>query len=166
MKQTKIFLIILLIFVIGISCGGMLSFFIFSGAEKADAEAKISENPKTLEFVTTHTLCNHVSKYTEKQKQNFSSESDIQKTFPEWTLRSVTNEKIVLDRKLPDFCDKHYFVQLSGKYIVIQTRNGDLKEKLSTSSLSLTEEERTKLKEGLYLNGEQALCAFIEDFTS
>lgn len=166
MKRSHKTLIFLSIFAVGIISGGFLGSFLFSGAKDADAKTQIVEEPRILKFVTTHTLCGHISTYTEEQKQIFNSTEQIQSTFPKWSIRTVTDKEIVLDRQTADYCEHHYFVHLSGKDILIETRDGNLKQRIDTTPLSITDQEMATLTEGIYLNGQDALTAFIEDFTS
>ncbi len=166
MKRSQIILIFLSVFLVGGISGGLLGTFVFSDAKNANSQTKIIEEPRILEFVTTHTLCGHTSTYTEPQKQIFESTEQIQSTFPEWIIRRVTDEKITLERETADYCEYHYFAYLSGNTIFIETRNGDVKKEIDISALSITDQERQSLTDGLYLNGQDALTAFIEDFTS
>ena len=164
-KTNRIYIALLLIS--GIISGVILSFLIFGKMSFAGGQGSKAV-PRKTEFITTHTLCGHESIYAENSdiQAVFSDEQEIKNTFPEWTLNSVSNEKIVLKKSVPNYCPDHFFAYLKDKKIHIETLNGDKKDVLNVAALSFTEEEEKTLTDGIYINGKEMYTAFIEDFTS
>lgn len=124
--------------------------------------------PNKMEFVTMHSLCGHESIYTEScgTQATFSDKDEIKKAFPEWTVISVSDEKIVMKKQTPNYCPNHFYAYLEDKKIHIETLNGDKKDILNVAALKFSEEEEKTLTEGIYINGKEMYTAFIEDFTS
>ena len=166
MKHKKNRILTFLIFSGGALFGACICFFLIFKVYPADRKTTIKEIPRSVEFITTHTLCSHKSTYTETSLKDFSSKEQIKSSFPEWKLDTVTDKKIVLIKDSPDYCDQHYFAYLKDKKIYIDTLNGDKSNVIDVSSFNFTEQEAKTLKDGIYLNGKEMYTAFIEDFSS
>lgn len=163
MTKRKNLLIIAVILLLGIFTG-----FLLGGKFYETAKSSVKATARTTEFITEHTLCGHESTYTEQSKTQaeFSGEEEILNTFPEWELISLTDDKIVLKKKVANYCPDHFFAYLKNKKIHIETLNGDKKDILNVAAFSFTEEEEKTLTDGVYINGKEMYIAFIEDFTS
>ena len=163
-RKTKIFLALFLL--VGILIGVLIC--ILPGGKMSVAGTKQDKSlTKNIEFKTTHTLCGHESIYTEQSpiQMTFSDEEEIKSTFPEWTLVSVSDEKIVLKKQVANYCPEHFFAYLKNKKIYIETLNGDKKDILNVAAFQFTEEEEKTLTDGIYINGKEMYISFVEDFT-
>ncbi len=129
------------------------------------AKLLAERKPYTFEFNTLYSLCGHTDTHTYPNKQAVTDLTEVKNHFPDWRVSQGT-DKITLNRTVKSYCNLHYFAVLSEDTIRITYRDGTLKEEIDARSLSLSEEETAWLKNGVYLDGKEALNAFIEDFNS
>ena len=128
---------------------------------------KMQEENKqyTLKFNTLYTLCGHTETLDYPKKQSFISLKEVENAFPEWHItRNI--DYISLNRTVKNYCPLHYFAILTDNKIRITYRDGTLKEEIDAAPLSLLPDEKRKLSRGVYLDGKEALNAFLEDFDS
>ena len=164
-KKLKAGFLILLSFVFG----GGFGFFsgkIYPKIIPTEQKVTVDENLRSLRFITTHSLCMHETSYEETEQFFSADRNKIKQAFPNWKIVSITDDEVVMQREVPDYCNEHYFVTLKDNELCIETLNGAVLSPIDVSLYNFSDDEYQKLSNGVYLNGKEEYTSFIEDFTS
>lgn len=170
MKHLKVVLI-------GITACILTSFFTFCVTNALLMNKKSSPVNKkekatdiysaSLSFSRVYKKCNHTITDSSSGTTTFSSTEELLNRFPGYKITSGEGEEIVLSSEIDDFCPYHYKAHLTDSEIVIK-RLCD-QEKITSFKIiphTLSSSEKSLLEQGITLNSQKALTAFIEDFTS
>jgi hypothetical protein len=132
-------------------------------------ENKISPNA-ILILKKHYKECNHTTKdYVEIPKElvNLTKEQ-LEQIYKEWTIESFSPNEIVLKREEKGICNEHYVLRevdgVIGIYYVDRNNIETLKEKTGISIKYLPETDRINLRNGIRINGKEALNSILEDF--
>lgn len=139
-----------------------------SKSEPINAQTKIQDLYKSeLTLTQNHKKCGHTVSNTDLGIISYSSPDELLQRYPGYKITSGEGEKIVLTADVDTYCHNHFFAQLVDSEIII-SRLTDNKTTavIKTDILSLSEQEKKLLTEGITLNSAEALTSFIEDFTS
>lgn len=134
-------------------------------------EIKVSPNAIfTLEKI--YNLCG----YTDVQENivpydivNLTKE-EIQEKYPEWTIRSFSEDQIIMYKIVNEKCDEHYVVKEKEGFlaIYIEGENGELtlSELTDISTEYLTDDDKKDLEVGIKIHGDETLEKLLEDYNS
>ena len=154
-------------------CLALLTFGVLVGGSalyKTVMGFKNMQNPKQPEpahycFETTFSLCGHTDKYDYTEEQAVPTLSELKTAFPDWDVH-LNNNRVHLSRTIDKYCNLHYYAHLADQKIKISYRDGTPKDEIDTRNLNLSDAEKMWLEKGVYLDGKEALNAFLEDFDS
>ena len=96
--------------------------------------------------------------------------SDLQTKYTGWQIEEFTEEQVVLSRKIDSNCEDHFVIkEKDGNVFVykeLTLEKTNLLEKIDLNIELLTEEDKTNLKNGIRLYGNEALATWKENYTS
>ncbi|MCG8500652.1 MAG: BofC C-terminal domain-containing protein [Firmicutes bacterium] len=94
----------------------------------------------------------------------------LKEHYPEWKIERFGIDEVILSTDVDEKCLKHYIVkEYNGKigvYYQSALVENPLKQLIDINIQQLRDEDREKLKQGIYVNSDQELAQIIEDFTS
>lgn len=132
-------------------------------------QEKISPNA-SITFNTSYEKCGHTtSKYEEISADLVNkTEGDLKIKYPEYDIAKFSDTQIILQRTEKGNCGEHYRVKDKDGVIIIYEilDSGEEKEYEITdiSTEYLTSTDKINMKNGIDINGKQALNQLIEDF--
>lgn len=98
------------------------------------------------------------------------SKDELQQKYEKWTIKKFEEKEIYLYREIEANCSSHFVVKEdSGKVAVfaqITNNNMQYKETTNIDFDTLREEDKSLIRDGVELYGEDELSSFIEDFES
>lgn len=163
MKTNKNFSLCIALLTLGVLLGGTAIYKTIIGFKSM--QNTNLEQTATYCFETTFSLCGHTDRYVYPKEKPASSLSDVKKAFPEWEI-SEQDSHVFLRRTVKGYCNLHYYAELTDDKIKISYRDGTPMDEIDTQNLNLSDAEKNWLTQGVYLDGKEALNAFLEDFDS
>ena len=163
MKINKQFSLCIALLTFGVLLGGTAIYKTVMGFKSM--QSTNLQQTATYCFETTFSLCGHTDRYVYPKEKAASSLSEVKKAFPEWEISEQDN-RILLTRTLESYCNLHYYAELSDNKIKISYRDGTPMDEIDIQNLNLSDAEKNWLTQGVYLDGKEALNAFLEDFDS
>lgn len=134
-----------------------------SGEEKASPNC-------ILTLKTYYNVCGHLIEKKEniKKTEVNMTEEELKNKFQEWEVQKFTSTEIILYKEVNEFCDEHFLLKEQDGYITIFKLNQDNSaEFFQTTEIPteyLTEEDLTKIKQGITVYTEKELNKTLEDF--
>ncbi len=132
-------------------------------------EEKISPNA-SITLKIYYQKCGHeTSQYLQvPDKLVNKTKEDLQEEYKGWDIEKFSDTEIILRKKEEGECKEHYIVKDNdGKvtiYQILEDGNEEEYEKTNISTEYLTETDKLNMKNGIQINGKQALNQLIEDF--
>lgn len=154
------------------------------GAEKAPEDVKkpkISEQSQgvvlipdaKLIFQTYYEECGHLVTEEKPLRENFigMNKSTIQREYPDWTVITFQEDKVVLKKIQEGLCPEHYFIGIKDGYVALFKGkpgypDAELIEKTDVSVNSLRETDRLMLEKGIEVYGKDQLKKVREGFSN
>lgn len=141
--------------------------------ETSNEDEKISPNCIFI-FKTYYPKCNHIKVekcQVDKTMVNKTKE-ELEALYKDWSVVTFRNDEVLLYKEEEGICNEHYLVkEVDDKVkIYILDENDALKEEERYFEASniiieyLTEEDNTKLKEGIIVYGKDELNKLLEDY--
>ncbi len=131
----------------------------------------VKTSPNTLYvFQTYYQDCKHVTAKTiEIPKEDVNkTEEDLQEKYRDWGIQKFTPTEVIFYQEKEGICEEHYLVKDDNGYISIYTLDilgqATLKEKTEIVTNYLPEADKTRLKEGIQVIGQEKLNATLEDY--
>ncbi len=123
-------------------------------------------------FERNYLQCGH--KTSEKQTATEGivnlTEEELEIVYPQWEIQSFSSNQVILTADIDEKCLKHYIVrEYDGKigvYYQSTIIENPLKQVVDINVSQLREEDRIKLKNGIFVDSDKALAQLIEDFMS
>lgn len=132
-------------------------------------EDKISPNC----FITlkvTYKNCGHQTNEYINVPENLvnKSKDELQEQYSDWDIEEFSDTQIVLAKEEVGECGEHFLVQdRDGNVVVYKILEDGSKKEYEQTDISteyLSESDKLQIKDGIRINGKQALNQFIEDF--
>lgn len=154
----------------------------------ATVEKKENENHIRAEVVTTSTSeiklspnctvtekqyfkgCDHIIKEIKDIPEEWINwtEEQVKEEYKDWKIESITNNEIIVSQEKEGYCGMHYVVREHGDVLGIYTKdeagNETWKDDTDIAVRYLTEEDLSKVQEGINAIGDDQLHSILEDF--
>ena len=96
------------------------------------------------------------------------SREDIEKNYPNWNIEEFNRDKLILSQNIEGFCDEHYVIMSDNNIIEVYKQkekdNMELYKETGISLEYLSKEDIERLKNGIYIYGNEKLNSTLEDF--
>ena len=137
--------------------------------ETTSQEEKISPNC-LLVLKKYYEECNHTIKEYVDIPQDLvnGTEEDLKKEYPYWQIEKYSSSEIILYKEFNSNCGQHFVVKEDeGKitvYKINENNEQEIYEKTEISVEYLSETDKSKISEGIRVNGIEELNQLLEDF--
>lgn len=137
--------------------------------ETISSQNMISPN-STIKKTTYFEICNHENVKIEDIPNELinKGEKDVKEYYKDWIIKSYTPTKIEIEKKINEFCDRHYELKehngVIGIYKIDKLNNKILKKDTHIQTKYLPEIDLTRLNDGIQVVGEEELNSALEDF--
>lgn len=134
-------------------------------------EEKITPNT-TFMLKKHYTDCGHtiIDKAEIPEELVNLNEEELKEKYPKWEIEKFSKEEVVLLKELDSFCGEHYLVtEEDGNvliYMIDEKGSKSLVERTDIAFDYLPESDKTILKNGIYVYGNEELNKIREDFES
>lgn len=188
MRKVVIFFLIVGLFLVSAIAGFVVRSFInFSKDDKeenkivladdsfeksVDTSSKdITVSPNAEVVITEHfQKCGHTKSRREvvpREIVNLNREK-VEEYYKDWNIDEFSTNEIKVSRNCKGICDEHYIIRESNGYISISAKN-DIGEYIFKGLTNipiqyLTEDDISKLEQGIEVVGKENLNKFLEDF--
>lgn len=135
----------------------------------ASEEEKISPNSIFI-FKTYYKECEHIKVEKEIVTETMvnKTKEDLEKIYKNWNIVTFRNDEVLFYKEEEGICGEHYLLkELEGKiaiYIIDDENNLNLYEETEIITNYLPEEDITRIREGIRVNGRQELNEALEDY--
>lgn len=132
-------------------------------------EQKVSPNAIIIAKIY-YTKCGHTitSKMFADEKIVNMTESEIKEYYKDWILEAFSPNEIVVKMEAQGNCGEHYVLREEDEKIVVYKLDDEkqetLVEKTEIVTKYLPETDRINIKNGIYVNGKEALNCLLEDY--
>ena len=137
--------------------------------ETTSQEEKISPNCLVV-LKKYYEECNHtINEYVDVPQDLVNgTEEDLKKEYPYWEIEKFSSTEIVLYKEFNSNCGQHFVVKEDeGKitvYKINENNEEEIYEKTEISVEYLSETDKSKISEGIRVNGIEELNQLLEDF--
>lgn len=137
--------------------------------ETSTNEIKISPNA-FITYNVTYEKCGHEkTQFKEIPKDLVNlTEDELKKKYSDWNIDEFSDTNIVLSKTDKGSCDEHFILRDKDGYATVFRKFDDGKEEeyeiTSIAVEFLSETDKSKLKDGIEVNGLQNLNQLIEDY--
>lgn len=135
----------------------------------ASEEEKTSPNCLFI-FKTYYKKCEHIKVEREKITETMVNKTreDLESIYKNWNIVTFRNNEVLFYKEEEGSCGEHYLLkELEGKiaiYNIDEQNNLNLYEKTEILTNYLPEEDITRLKEGIRVEGKDKLNQALEDY--
>ena len=132
-------------------------------------EEKTSPNCSLI-TKTYYEKCGHTTSQYSNLPQNLVNlnKDEIQENYQEYEIESFASNEVILYQEKEGECGEHYMVKdkdgLVTVYQILEDGSQDELEVTGVSTEYLPETDQINMKNGIQVNGKQALNQLIEDF--
>lgn len=133
------------------------------------AETKLSPNC-TITEKQYFKGCDHFIKEIKEIPEEWINwtEEQVKEEYKDWKIESITNNEIIVSQEKEGYCGMHYVVRehgdVLGIYTTDETGQETWKEDTDIAVRYLTEEDLSKVQEGIKAIGDDQLHSVLEDF--
>lgn len=96
------------------------------------------------------------------------TEEQVREQYADWKIENITNNEIIVSQEKEGYCGMHYVVKehgdVLGIYTIDETGQETWKEDTDIATRYLTEEDLSKVQEGIKAIGDDQLHSVLEDF--
>ncbi len=137
---------------------------------KANTQEEKTSPNCSLIIKTYHQKCGHTtSKYSNLPKNLVNlTENEIQENYQEYEIESFASNEVILFQEKDGECGEHYIVKDKDGFITVyQVLEDGSQKELEVTGVSteyLPDTDQMNMKNGIQVNGKQALNQLIEDF--
>lgn len=137
--------------------------------ETTSQEEKISPNC-LLVLKKYYEECNHtINEYVDVPQDLVNgTKEDLKKEYPYWQIEKYSSSEIILYKEFNSNCGQHFVVQEDeGKitvYKINENNEEEIYEKTEISVEYLSKTDKSKISEGIRVNGIEELNQLLEDF--
>ena len=137
--------------------------------ETTSQEEKISPNCLVV-LKKYYEECNHtINEYVDVPQDLVNgTEEDLKKEYPYWQIEKYSSSEIILYKEFNSNCGQHFVVKEDeGKitvYKINENNEEEIYEKTEISVEYLSETDKSKISEGIRVNGIEELNQLLEDF--
>ena len=128
-------------------------------------------SPNALVKKTTYfEVCNHEITDIEDIPNELinKEEKEVKEYYKDWNIKLYSPTKIEIEKKLNDFCDRHFELKehegVIGIYKIDKLNNRVFREDTQIQTKYLPEMDLIRLKDGIQVIGEEELNSVLEDF--
>lgn len=143
---------------------------LYENTVKANTQEEKTSPNCSLTKKTYFSTCGHTkSEYSNLSQDlvNLSKE-EIQEKYSDYEIQSFASNEIVLYQEIAGECGEHYMIKdKDGQVTVYQILEGGEQEELEITDITteyLPETDKINIKQGIQVNGKQALNQLIEDY--
>ena len=132
-------------------------------------EEKISPNCLLI-LKKYYDECNHtINEYVDVPQDLVNgTEEDLKKEYPYWQIEKYSSNEIILYKEFNSNCGQHFVLREDeGKitvYKINENNEEEIYEKTEISVEYLSETDKSKISEGIKVNGIEELNQLLEDF--
>ena len=132
-------------------------------------EQKVSPNAVIIAKIY-YNECGHTisSKLFADEKLVNMTENEVKEYYKDWNLEAFSPNEIVVKMEAMGNCGEHYVLREEDEKIVVYKLNDEkqevLVEKTEIVTRYLPETDRINIKNGIYVNGKEALNCLLEDY--
>lgn len=132
-------------------------------------EEKISPNCLLI-LKKYYDECNHtINEYVDVPQDLVNgTEEDLKKEYPYWQIEKYSSNEIILYKEFNSNCGQHFVLREDeGKITVYKINENDEEEIYEKTEISveyLSETDKSKISEGIKVNGIEELNQLLEDF--
>lgn len=132
-------------------------------------EEKISPNCLLI-LKKYYDECNHtINEYVDVPQDLVNgTEEDLKKEYPYWQIEKYSNNEIILYKEFNSNCGQHFVLREDeGKITVYKINENNEEETYEKTEISveyLSETDKSKISEGIKVNGIEELNQLLEDF--
>lgn len=137
--------------------------------ETDSQEEKISPNC-LLTLKKYYEECNHtINEYVDIPQDLVNGiEEDLKKEYPYWQVEKYSSNDIILYKEFNSNCGQHFVLREDGGKITVykinENNEEEIYEKTEISVEYLSETDKSKISEGIKVNGIEELNQLLEDF--
>lgn len=137
--------------------------------ETNSQEEKISPNC-LLVLKKYYEECNHtINEYVDVPQDLVNgTEEDLKKIYPYWQIEKYSSNEIILYKEFNSNCGQHFVLREDGGKITVykinENNEEEIYEKTEISVEYLSETDKSKISEGIKVNGIEELNQLLEDF--
>lgn len=96
------------------------------------------------------------------------TEREIKELYGNWEIQNFSNNEIVMSKKEVGECGEHYIIKENDEKIVVYKLKENSEEEFYKETEIITrylpEEDKEKIKNGIRVNGKEALNCLLEDY--
>lgn len=132
-------------------------------------EKKVSPNAIFI-FKKEYEACGHtIKEYINAPDDTINkTEQEIKELYSNWAIQSFSNNEIVMNKKETGECGEHYIIKEDNEKIVVYKLNENSEEEFYKETEIITrylpEEDKSNIKNGIRVNGKEALNCLLEDY--
>lgn len=121
-------------------------------------------------FKTYYPKCEHLKVEKEQVKETMvnKTKEDLEKIYKNWSIVTFRNDEVLFYKEEDGICGEHYLIkEEDGKiliYLLDEDGNNSLLETTGIVTEYLEEEDISRLKEGIRVNGKEELNKALEDY--
>lgn len=133
------------------------------------SEEKTSPNCLLI-FKTYYKKCEHITVENKEIPEELVNKTreEIESFYSDWKVVTYSKLQILLYKEQEGICNEHYIIKEKDGYIAIYTVDENGKDTLQELTQILTaylpEEDLTRLKEGIKIQGKEKLNQALEDY--
>lgn len=135
-------------------------------------DLKMVKESTVLNYITYYQVCGHKIEKSITAPQAFIGLSleDLKHRIEGWEISDITDDNVVLTRKIETFCPRHFIIGVKDDNIAIYiyNENGEkvLKEKTDININILTPEDQMILNSGIIADTEDEMELKLEGFSN
>ncbi len=141
--------------------------------ESVNAESLTQIRPSTVVKYEHYNLDDGSINYVESSAPEFligKNRADVESTFTQWSVINFTEEEVVLRRELSQGIRPEYIMLEEDDVIVVfyntNKNEREVRQRTDIIVSSLPTEEQERLRNGIYVHGDDDLMRRLEDFSS
>lgn len=137
---------------------------------KANTQEEKTSPNCSLNTETYFSKCGHTKKEYANLPQDMVnlSKSELEEKYPDYEIKSFATNNVTLYQEKEENCGEHYMVKdKEGQVVVYQILEDGTQKELEETSITteyLPETDKINMRNGIQVNGKQALNQLIEDY--
>lgn len=137
---------------------------------KANGQEEKTSPNCSLRIKTYFSQCGHTKEEYANLPQDLVnlSSSELKEKYPDYEIETFANNEVVLYQEKQGECGEHYLVKdKEGEVVIYQILEDGTQKELEVTAITteyLPETDKINMKNGIQVNGKQALNQLLEDY--
>ena len=132
------------------------------------SEEKVSIHTM-LTFNVYYTKCDHTQTTYDRDNAKYVNltREELEKEFDGWEITEFSEDDVVFEKEVDNICPKHFIIRAQEGMVTVYhiVNNEEVLYKVTDIAVEyLTEEDMTRINNGIYVYGDNELNATLEDF--